>query len=226
MVADLDRKIPNLTRAQAIVGMAQIVAAVDDGHTNIYPTRDPKIGFHTLPAEFTYFDNQLYIRAAPADEQSLLGARVLRIGSLSVQDAYAAVKTMIGHENEGGARYWAEYLLAIPEVLEALHITSSVDDVPLTLELNGRVLQVTLHPAFPVEMMSGDISTLFYRRQGWIDIRDVQPGSDPLWLREIDKPFHFELDGDALYVQINQVTTVQRRLWNISHSASTTKLPK
>lgn len=205
MVAILDRQIPSLTRAQVIVAMSQIVAAVGDGHTNIYPTRDPKIGFHTLPVEFTYFGDQLYIRAAAADERPLLGARVLRIGSLSAEDAYAAVKTMIGHENEGGAHYWAEYLLAMPEVLEALHITSTVEDVPLTLVTDRGVVTVTLHPSFPVAMMSGDISTLFYRQSGWIDVRDLELGPDPLWLRDIDKPFHFELDGKLLYVQINQV---------------------
>ena len=131
--ATLDAKIPSLTRAEVIVEMAKIVAAVGDGHTNIYPTRDPKIGFHTLPVEFTFFGDQLYIRATRDQQRSLLGAKVLRIGNLSTEDARTAVKTMIGHENEGGARYWAEYLLAMPEVLEALHITSRIEDVPAHL---------------------------------------------------------------------------------------------
>jgi hypothetical protein len=42
----------------------------------------------------------------------------LRIGNPGTKDAGTAVNTMIGHENDGGARYWAEYLLAVPEVLE------------------------------------------------------------------------------------------------------------
>lgn len=204
-VAALDAKMPSLTRAEAIVGMAQIVASVGDGHTNIYPTRDPKIGFHSLPVEFTFFGGQLYIRATEEDQRSLLGASVVRIGNLSVDDAYAAVKTMIGHENEGSAHYWAQYLLAMPEVLEALHITSQVEDVPLTLATKQGEVKVTLHPSEPEPIMSGDISTLFYRRPGWVDVRDLFPGPDPLWLRDINVPFHFQLVGKLLYVQINQV---------------------
>ena len=204
-VQALNARIPTLTRAQVIVEMAKIVAAVGDGHTNIYPNRDPKIGFHTLPVEFTFFGDQLYIRATQPGQRSLLGGRVLRIGNLSVGDAYAAAKTMIGHENEGGAHYWAQYLLAIPEVLEALHITSRVEDVSLALAMEQGQMDVTLHPSGPVEIMSGDISTLFYRLTGWIDVRDLHPGPDPLWLREINVPFHFEHAGDLLYVQINQV---------------------
>jgi hypothetical protein len=63
MVRRLNAEIPSLTRAEVIVKMAQIVAVVGDGHTNIYPARDPKIGFHTLPVEFSFFGDELYIRA-------------------------------------------------------------------------------------------------------------------------------------------------------------------
>ena len=206
-VEALNARIPALSRAEVIVELAKIVAAVGDGHTNIYPTRDPNIGFHSLPVLFTFFGKALYVRAVQEPQRPLLGARVLRIGSLDVDDAYAAVKTMIGHDNGDGARYWAQYLLAMPEVLEALHITSRIEDVPLTLATvaQGEV-HATLHPSEAVEIMSGDTSTLFYHRKGWIDVRDLTPGPDPLWLRKINVPFHFEHVGSLLYVQINQVS--------------------
>ena len=204
-IAALDAKIPSLTRAEVIVEMAKIVAAVGDGHTNIYPTRDPRVGFHALPVAFTFFESQLYVRAVQEEQRALLGARVLRIGNLDEDDAYAAVKTIIGHENDGGARYWAQYLLAMPEVLETLHITSRVEDVPLTLATDRGQVQVTLHPFAPVEIMSGDTSTLFKIPKGWIDVRELSTGPDPVWLRTIEQPFHFEHLGDLLYVQINKV---------------------
>jgi len=204
-VEGLDARIPSLTRAEFIVGLAQIVAAVGDGHTNIYPTRDAKIGFHTLPVAFTYFGDGLYVRAVPQSERSLLGARVLRIGNLSTEEAYAAVRTMVGHENESGVRYWAQYLLAMPEVLEALHITSSVDDVPLTLQTQAGESHVTLRPMGLAPLMSGDTSTLFERQPGWVDVRDLAPGPDPLWLQDLTRTFRIERVGQLLYVQINKI---------------------
>jgi hypothetical protein len=39
----LQERIPSLARHQIIVELARIVAMVGDGHTNIAPTRDPKI---------------------------------------------------------------------------------------------------------------------------------------------------------------------------------------
>ena len=52
-MAALDRKLPTLARHQVIVELARIVAHVGDGHTNIAPTRDPRIGFHTYPVSST-----------------------------------------------------------------------------------------------------------------------------------------------------------------------------
>jgi len=205
MVAALDAKIPSLERHEVIVEMAKIVAAVADGHTNIYPTRDPKIGFHTLPVVFTFFGDELYVRAAHESQQPLAGARVLRIGDRDINDAYAAVKTMIGRENEQGARYWAQYLLAMPEVLHAFRITRTLDDVALTVVTGRGEERIVLHPLAPVEIMSGDTATLFNRRDGWVDVRDLAGRPDPLWLRGAGDIFHFEHAGNMLYVQINKV---------------------
>jgi hypothetical protein len=75
MVRKLDAEIPSLTRAEVIVKMAKIVAAVGDGHTNISPTRNLKIGFHTLPVEFTFFGDELYIRATEPEQRSCSAPR-------------------------------------------------------------------------------------------------------------------------------------------------------
>ena len=205
MVQALDTRIPSLARHQVIVEMAKIVAAVGDGHTNIYPTRDPKVGFHTMPLVFSFFGADLYVRAAPEPQRALVGARVLRIGDRDVADAYAAVKTMIGRDNEQGARYWAQYLLAMPEVLHGLGITQAVNDVPLTLATTRGPHEVLLHPSAPVEIMLGDTASLFNRRDGWVDARDLSGRPDPLWLSGTGDDFHFKHSGNLLYVQINIV---------------------
>jgi peptidase S41-like protein len=155
---------------------------------------------------FSYFGNELYIRSVKEAQRTLLGCHVLRIGNLNVDSAYAVVKTIIGCDNDGGAHYWAQYLLAMPEVLEALHITGDITYVSLTLETQQGLQRVTLSATEPVELMNGDISKLFYKRSGWVDARDLKSGDDPMWLRQINVPFHFEHQGDLLYVQINKVS--------------------
>ena len=46
----LDARIPTLARHEVIVEMAKIVAAVGDGHTSIYPTRDARSGIRSTRA--------------------------------------------------------------------------------------------------------------------------------------------------------------------------------
>lgn len=205
MVAALEARLPLLERHEAVVEMAKIVAAVGDGHTNIYPTRDPKIGFRTLPLAFGFFGDELYVRAVHKSQRQLLGAKVLRIGSRSTVEAYTAVKSLVGRDNEQGARYWAPYLLAMPEVLHALGITQTLDDVPLGLATDRGEEAALLHPFAPVEMMSGDIATLFKRRDDWVDVRELSGRPDPPWLRRASELFHFEHIGPLLYVQINTI---------------------
>lgn len=205
MVTSLDSRIPSLERHEVIVEMEKIVAAVGDGHTNIYPTRDPKIGFHTLPVVFTFFGDELYVRAAHESQKQLVGARVLRIGDRGTSEAYAAVKTMVGRDNEQGARYWAQYLLAMPEVLHALGITRMLENVPLTLTTNRGEETVVLHPHTPIEVMTVDTATLFNRREGWVDVRDFSGRPDPLWLRHAGEAFYLEHVGNLLYIQIRKI---------------------
>ena len=204
-VKALDDQLPSLSRAEVIVGLERIVASVGDGHTNVYPTRDPRIGFHTLPVRFTYFDGALYVRAVRPEARRWLGARVVRIGDRSVEEAEAAVDSLIGHENAGGARYWGQYLLAMPEVLAALHIAKTPDQVRLTLATAHGEETAVLRQDGPVEVISGDISTLFYLEPGWTDVRQVSGAPTPPWLRDLSAPFRLEHVGDLLYVRINTV---------------------
>ncbi len=89
-VRSLDERIPSLARHQIIVAIARIVAMVGDGHTNIAPTRDPKIGFRAYPVRLFLFQDGLYVRAAARAHADLVGARVIRIGNASSEEAYDA----------------------------------------------------------------------------------------------------------------------------------------
>ena len=204
MVNRLDAKIPSLSRHQIIVEMAKIVAAVGDGHTNIALTRDPKIGFRTLPIALYFFEDGLFIRAAHKTESLLVGARVVRIGKAEVPGAYAAVKTMIGRDNEQGVRYWAPQFLVMPEVLHALDLIDDLEAVPLTVERDGKRDEVVLHPLGPVEMMPADTDMTWSRREGWVDARG---DGDPLWLSDAKAQGRMELlpGTKTLYVQVNQI---------------------
>jgi tetratricopeptide (TPR) repeat protein len=207
-VAALDARIPSLARHQVIVEMARIAALVGDGHTNIAPTRDPKIGFRSLPVRFYLFKDGLFVRAAQEDQGRLAGARVVQLGRVTPEQAYSRVRELVGRDNEMNARFFAPFLMAMPEVLHALGIIQDIGTVPLVLERQGRRFRVALQPSSPAPMMPPDTDLSWWPDSDWVDMRDSAPVPVPLWLRH-DPSDHYRMEYLAesrlLYVQYNRV---------------------
>ncbi|MEO7506020.1 MAG: tetratricopeptide repeat protein [Pyrinomonadaceae bacterium] len=204
----LDERIPTLGRHQIIVEMERIVAMVGDGHTNISPTRDPKIGFHTLPIKFYWFKDGWYIRAATREHAELIGARVLKIGNVPMVQAYAKARDLIGRDNEMDAKFFAPQLMVMPEVLQALGLSDNTVAGHFTVEQAGKERDIVLAPYGPAEMMPSDTDATWVMKPEWMDARDIQPSAkSALWLRDPLNKFWFQYlaDSKTLYVQLNQV---------------------
>ena len=204
-VKRLDERIPTLKRNQIIVEMMKIVAMVGDGHSNIYPTRDLKIGFHTIPVKLYLFSDGLFVRSADSAHVALVGSRVIKIGNVSADDAMARMAPLVGHDNEMDVRFFAPVLLAIPEVLNAAGLSESAEKATLTVEKDGRQQTLELTASEPVEMMAADTDLSWLPKAGWTDMRDV--GKSPLWLHDPKNTYWYENlpESKTVYAQINQV---------------------
>ncbi len=155
-VKKLYDRIPVLARHQIIVEMQRIVAMAGDGHTNIYPTRDPKIGFHVFPVKMYFFQDGLFVRslnAAAKEHTDLVGAKIIKIGNATALQAYAAVREIIGRDNEMDAKFFAAHLLVMPEVLHALGLSDNAESARFTFETKSGQKIVELRAAGAVEMM-------------------------------------------------------------------------
>jgi hypothetical protein len=202
----LYERIPLLARHQIVVEMARIVAMIGDGHTNIAPTRDPKIGFRALPLKLYFFKDGLYVRAAAHEQASIVGSRVVGIGNASVNQAYKTVREIIGQDNEMDAKFFAAPLLVMPEVLHALGLTADLEHVRFIVEKDGKETTVDLKPIGPAELLPPDTDTTWINNAGWVDARG-NASATPLWLRDPTNKFWFEYlpDSKTVYVQFNQV---------------------
>lgn len=207
-LAVLDRKLPGLARHQIIVELARIVALVGDGHTDIAPTRDPKVGFRAYPVKLYFFKDGLFIRSATKAHADLVGAKVLRIGRLPAEQAYLAVRELIGRDNEMHGRFFAPFLLAMPEVLHAIGAIDEPDAAPLLLEQAGARTVAVIHPAGAAPMMPADTDVSWMQEEGWVDMRGPDGPGTPLWLRGDPRdPLRLEYvpASRTAYVQFNRV---------------------
>jgi hypothetical protein len=208
----LNDRIPQLARHQIIVEMAKIVAMVGDGHTNIYPTRDTKIGFRALPVKLYLFKDGLFVRAAEREHAGLVGARVTKIGNFSVEESIAKVREMIGRDNEMGVRFFVPHLLAMPEVLNAFGIIGDLENIPLSIEKGGKQETVTLKPGGLAEMLPPDTDTTWINKPNWVDMREGASSPQPLWLKDPNDKFWFEYFPETrmVYAQLNQVANKEK----------------
>ncbi len=132
-VAELDEAIPSLSNEEVIVGIARVVAIAGDSHTALGLLQDRSGFFPGSPFRLYWFSDGLRIyKVAPgfgALQQHVIGARVVRIGDTSIEDACARIGALISHENNSSLRMYTPHYLASPHILHALKITPDASPV-------------------------------------------------------------------------------------------------
>jgi hypothetical protein len=188
--AALAHDVPHLSDTDIVVRLAMLVALVGDGHTRLTLPQDPAIAFiqeHTptppprdarlmfrhLPVRFGWYSRGLFVRTATPEHRDLIGARVLRLGKRTVDEALAAVRPTVSADNEMGVRLFGPVHLAIPEVLHAVGVDDDSGAVLLRVrEASGTEREVVLSPLEPG------------RRVSFIEAAEVAPAPVPLHLQK------------------------------------------
>jgi hypothetical protein len=183
------RRMPSLTRNQALVALMELVALVRDGHTSINPLYDRAAGLRYYPIELYRFEDGLFVRAAAPEHAALVGAKVVRLGRVSAEEALATVARIVPHENVWWARAWGGEYLGFAELLDGLGLVEDMERLPLVVERNGKREAVTVGPAGRFTP-SGHNPMASIDRSAWTTMR--APGEAPLWLRHRDRPYWVE----------------------------------
>ena len=144
----LEVSLPELTASQVKAGIMRLVAMVNDGHTRV---RQETFGNHIILVRLHFFADGLYVVSADKAYADIVGGKVKKIGMMSAEDAYAAVRPLISvdADNEGRRRLLAVDFLVTPEVLQAIGATKSVEAVDLTVEKEGRETTARVSAAAP-----------------------------------------------------------------------------
>jgi pentatricopeptide repeat protein len=200
----LYQQIPNLQDHEVAVGMARIVSSFEYGHTYL---RFWQTGnwYSQLPLNLYYFSDGVYIQGAHKDYESAVGARVLKIGDLSIEEALKAVYPVVPAENEQFFKAYGLRYLISPEVLHAQRIIKELSNtVEFTLEKEGRIFNQkfnTLPSKSTVPITYGYIQ----QDENWIDARDQE--NTPLYLKNLDRIYYYEYlpEKKTVYVRQSQI---------------------
>lgn len=211
-LAALAERLPSMEEHAAIVELARIIAARNDGHSRVTfpvdashgffqghtPTPLPKnreLAFHILPIRLYSFEDGLFVTRTTAEHAELLGARLLAVGSQPFEEALALVGPIAHGDNAMQKRHIVAQYLVTTEVLHAVGLSGRRDEALLTFQLaDGSRKSVTLRGT--VEAPAGK----------WIDA--ARAAQLPLYRQRNDEPYWFDyLPADrTVYLQYNEVT--------------------
>src|SRR6185295_10034359 len=149
------------------------------------------------PVKLSLFKDGLYVRASTREHADIVGARVVRIGKVSAEAACEAMGALVGQDNAMDAKFFAPFLLAMPEVLHGLGLIDDMENAPFTLAGRGGPRVVNLKPSGPAEMMAPDTDISWLSKPDWVDARDGAEKPVPLWLRDPRNKYWFEYLPDA-----------------------------
>jgi len=145
----IEASIPTLTDSQIALRLARLVASAHVGHTYVsLPAL--KLGFRPLPVTFHWFADGLTILSTTPQHTAALGTHVLKIGSLSADQALAAVAPYISYENQNYLRVSSPSYLNKMALLREIGAVGEGNAVTLTLAKGaGEPFTLVLRPREP-----------------------------------------------------------------------------
>lgn len=204
---ELHAAIPELQDHEVTVGLARLVSLFGYGHTGMSLSGwhgDNPAGFRQLPLNLYYFSDGIHVQGVHRKYSEALGARVVRIGKLSAEEALEAIRPVVEVENEQYLRAFGLPYLGTPEILHAQGVIDNPDaPVTWTLEKDGRQFTMDLEP-LPSDKYPGSYS-LFQQRGDWLEAREQD--ETPLYISQLDRRYFFThlKDENTVYVRQSQV---------------------
>jgi hypothetical protein len=202
-LCDIKRRADQIDQARLFIEVSRLLGMLKDAHSWAAIDDSSRLFSWAMPLRFWKFDDGIYIRAATPEQAQLVGARVLAVGGVPIDEAWQRL-TQDGGANESVATKAAQVYLEIPDYLRALGLAERADAATLRLRFpDGRSEDVAV-AAVPYQ----SFSAVWYASlgvatpAGWI----VPPRTlDAHWLQHRNDPWRYEYLRDArtVVLQIN-----------------------
>jgi tetratricopeptide (TPR) repeat protein len=203
----LEARLPQLDDVQLLVELMRLTARLQDGHTGIWPMGEECRD--VVPVRVQSFEEGLFIQAAARSYAPYVGAKVLRIGTLSAEEALRRAQEIVSCDNEQSSLDRSPLLLTMPAILHALGVCPQADRISYQVQLDsGKKQDFTAEAIKTTEPWP----TWYFGSEGvpggdFVTAHDPAPAPTPLCRRDPQKNFWFEYlpNEHLLYFKFNQV---------------------
>jgi tetratricopeptide (TPR) repeat protein len=205
-VEKLYLEIPQIPKHEITVGIAEIISKFGYGHTALWLTAwryNHGVDFHQMPYNLYQFSDGVFVQGVHRDYAEGLGAKVLKVGKIDIDQALELIKPVFPSENDQFFKAHGLHYLGVPEILHAKGVIDQLETVTLTLEKDGRVFEMTFTPK-ETDQFPGHYG-IMQTYENWLDARTSE--LTPLWLKNLDKKYFYEYlpSEKILYVRQSEV---------------------
>lgn len=195
-VTALLEDLPELSDAEIIVRIRRLVSMVADGHTSMMPNYNAFYALSHYPLNFYAFEDGVYVVDATPDYEAYIGAKLVQVGTMDVDSAYALLEQTAVYENE-----WTRRLTTAKEFYEGVIL------------LGSGIIESIEEPNFVFEMSDGETVTLNPEPLSFSDFLsfvgnefNLPVREDVFYLSSRDTFWWTELpEENAIYLQYNMV---------------------
>lgn len=115
--------------------ISRLVGTLADGHTWVDPFV-PRVMGGMVPLRFGFYEDGLFVIGTDVEDQAALGARVVRIGSMTPDELLSRARALrlTSADNEMSLRWWTAWHLALPTGLAMLGAIEEPGPVAYELE--------------------------------------------------------------------------------------------
>jgi hypothetical protein len=135
-VASLQKDLPQLSDAEISLRLLRIIAVANIGHNSIAMPHAATY-FRRIPLNYRWFSDGLGVVAASQEYNDAIGARVVRIGTMSPEQLETAVAPYISHETEIWVQEVSPQFINNYDLLQMLKVPDADGRVELTLQKAG-----------------------------------------------------------------------------------------
>ena len=192
--------IPKLTDTQIATSLAKLMRLVGDGHSAFYWGVAPE----SLPVQFYFFEEGLFIISADPKYKELLGAQVLKFGDRTTPEVLQTIEPLIPRDNQIWIKQVAPYRMRSLPLLHALGLIPEAKKVSLTVRgLDGTDRVVALD----ADTTQPNIWNTLPNPPTWINLPQTLPAPVPLYLKNMGTSYWFEYlpENKTVYFQFNLI---------------------
>lgn len=202
-VEELYKAMPGMQAHERQAGIGRIIAMFKYGHTSMGWRLSP-FKYHVAPVNFYWFSDGLYAEGADKKYAAIVGAKLLKVEGMPVQQALEKIKPLVPAENEQYFKAYGLDMLAIPEALHAQGITKELKrNISYSFEKDGKIFEQVIEG---VEGFHLPRNYGFAKQEAdWISARNQE--ATAYYLKNLDKNYYYEYlpESKTVYVRQSQV---------------------